>query len=1075
MWIVRLALRRPYTFVVMAMLIVILGVFTILRMPTDIFPDIDIPVISVVWNYGGLSPDEMEKRIVSNFERALTTTVSDIEHIESQTLSGVAVIKIFFQPGAKIEAATAQVTAIAQPVVRQMPPGTTPPFIIRYSASNVPIMQVALESDSLSEQQLFDYGTNFVRADLATIPGAQLPWPYGGKQRQVMIDIDPQRLYSRGLSAKDVNNALGLQNVVLPTGTAKIGTQEYPVILNASPEILDEIANLPIKTVDGTIVYMRDVANVRDGYAPQTNMVHVGSRRSVLMSVLKNGNASTLDVAKAAREMLPTTLARLPKELKASLLFDQSVFVRAAVDGVLKEAVIAAGLTALMLLVFLGSFRSTLIVIISIPLSILVAIIGLAALGHTLNVMTLGGMSLAVGILVDDATVELENVHRHLAMNKPIFRAILDGAGEIAVPAFVSTLCICIVFVPVAFITGAAKSLFVPLALAVVFAMMTSYFLSRTLVPTMVRYLLRAEAHPDAAHGGAPGHEHTGHAAHGSKKPHLGLRFLAAFDRGFERLRDAYGRVLALALEHRGFAVSAFGAFVAASLCLLPLVGEDFFPTVDAGLIKLHVRGAPGTRIEETEQRFASIESTVKSVVPPREIDTMLDILGTPYSGLNLSLSEGALISSADGQIYIALRPGHAPTADYVRKLRAELHRAYPDTTFFFLAPDISTQVLNFGIAAPIDVQVLGGVGKEGDTYAVAEHLAERLARIPGAADVHLAQVIDRPELRVDVNRTMAQGLGLTERDVANDLLVSLSSSGQVSPSYWLDPKRGVQYLVAVQTPQPIIDSLDSLRSTPLSTPGIPEPVLLSNVADITRAAGPTNITHYNVARTFDVQANVDGADLGSVAEAVDQVLKDERPHLPRGTTLKVKGQAESMRSSFQGLAYGLGFAVVLVYLLMVVNFQSWLDPLIILMALPGAISGIAWMLFLSHTTLSVPALMGTIMCVGVATANSILVVTFANGRRGHGLDAKQAALAAGMTRLRPVMMTALAMILGMLPMSLGLGEGGEQNAPLGRAVIGGLLVATFATLFFVPVMYSAMRAKAPVTDHELDSALEEA
>ena len=1073
MWIVRLALRRPYTFVVMAFLIVILGVFTILRMPTDIFPDIDIPVISVVWNYGGLSPDEMEKRIVSNFERALTTTVSDIEHIESQMLSGVAVIKIFFQPGAKIEAATAQVTAISQPLVRQMPPGTTPPFIIRYSASNVPIMQVALESDSLSEQQLFDYGTNFVRADLATIQGTQIPWPYGGKQRQVMVDIDPSRLYSRGISAKDVNTALGLQNVILPTGTAKIGTQEYPVVLNASPEILDEIADLPIKTIDGTILYMRDVASVRDGYAPQTNMVHVSGNRSVLMSVLKNGNASTLDVAKSIRSMLPTTLARLPKELKASLLFDQSLLVRAAVDGVLKEATIAAGLTALMLLIFLGSLRSTLIVIVSIPLSILVAIIGLAFLGHTLNVMTLGGMSLAVGILVDDATVELENVHRHLAMNKGIFRAILDGAGEIAVPAFVSTLCICIVFVPVAFITGAAKSLFVPLALAVVFAMMTSYFLSRTLVPTMVRYLLRGEAHPDAAHGGtdaAPGHG----GGHVGKKPHLGLRFLSAFERGFERLRAAYGRVLALALEHRGVAVAGFGAFVAASLCLLPLVGEDFFPTVDAGLIKLHVRGAPGTRIEETEQRFSSIESTVKTVVPPQEIDTMLDILGTPYSGLNLSLSEGALISSADGQIYIALKPGHAPTADYVRKLRSELHRAYPDTTFFFLAPDISTQVLNFGIAAPLDVQVLGGVGKDAETYALAERLAARIADIPGTADVHLAQVVNRPELRINVNRTMAQGLGLSERDVANDLLVSLSSSGQVSPSYWLDPKRGVQYLVAVQTPQPVIDSFESLRSTPLSAPGALEPVLLSNVASITRGIGATNITHYNVARTFDVQANVDGADLGSVAEAVDRVLAAERPRLPRGTTLKVKGQAESMRTSFEGLAYGLGFAVVLVYLLMVVNFQSWLDPFIILMALPGALAGIAWMLFLSRTTLSVPALMGTIMCVGVATSNSILVVTFANGRRQHGLDAKRAALVSGMTRLRPVVMTALAMILGMLPMSLGLGEGGEQNAPLGRAVIGGLLVATFATLFFVPVMYSLLRGKAPVSDHELDSALEE-
>jgi multidrug efflux pump subunit AcrB len=1064
MWIVRLALRRPYTFVVMAVLIVLLGGFTLLRMPTDIFPDIDIPVISVIWNYGGLSPDEMEKRIVSNFERALTTTVSDIEHIESQMLSGVAVIKIFFQPGAKIEAATAQVTAISQPVLRQMPPGTTPPFIIRYSASNVPIMQVALESSSLSEQQLFDYGTNFVRADIATIPGAQLPWPYGGKQRQVMVDIDPAKLYAHGLSPRDINTALGLENVILPTGTAKIGTQEYPVILNASPEVIEQIGELPVKATNGRITYIKDVATVRDGYAPQTNMVHVAGKKSVLMSVLKNGRASTLDVAAAVRRMLPGTLARLPKELEATLLFDQSLFVRAAVDGVLREALIAAGLTALMLFVFLGSARSTIIVIVSIPLSILVSIILLAALGQTLNVMTLGGMSLAVGILVDDATVELENVHRHMAMKKPIFRSILDGAGEIAVPAFVSTLCICIVFVPVTFITGAAKSLFVPLALAVVFAMMTSYFLSRTLVPTLVRYLLRGEveAYAHGSDGGRPAPRGIG-------------RSLAAFERGFEGLRTRYGQWLALALEHRLATVLLFAVFVGGSLCLLPLVGRDFFPTMDAGLIKLHVRGAPGTRIEETEQRFASIEETIRGVVPPREIGTMLDILGTPYSGLNLSLSEGALVSSADGQIYMALNHDHAPTAGYVRELRRVLNRTYPGTTFFFLAPDISTQVLNFGIAAPIDVQVVGGVGKEAETYALAEQLASRISEIPGAVDVHLAQVMARPELRIDVNRTMAEGLGLSERDVASDLLVSLSSSGQVSPSFWLDPKRGVQYLVAVQTPQARVDSLEALRSTPLSTPGNPEPQLLSNVATIRRGTGATNITHYNVARTFDIQANVDGTDLGSVADGIDRVLAGARPTLPRGASVTVKGQVESMQSSFRGLGYGLLFAVVLVYLLMVVNFQSWLDPFIILMALPGAMAGIAWMLFLSRTTLSVPALMGTIMCVGVATANSILVVTFANGRRHIGEGAKTAALASGMTRLRPVLMTALAMILGMLPMSLGLGEGGEQNAPLGRAVIGGLGIATFATLFFVPVMYSVLRGKAPVSDAELDSALEEA
>ncbi|HVU06067.1 MAG TPA: efflux RND transporter permease subunit [Polyangiaceae bacterium] len=1062
MWIVRLALRRPYTFVVMAMLIVLLGGFTILRMPTDIFPDIDIPVISVVWNYGGLSPDEMEKRIVSNFERGLTTTVNDIEHIESQTLSGVAVIKVFFQPGAKIEAATAQVTAIAQTAVRQMPPGTVPPFIIRYSASNVPILQAALESDSLGEQQLFDYGTNFIRADLVTIPGAQIPWPYGGKQREVMVDIDPEKLFAHGLSPKDVSAALGLENVILPTGTAKIGTSEYPIVLNASPEAIAELGDLPVKVVNGATVYVRDVATVRDGYAPQTNMVHVEGRRSVLMSILKNGSASTLDIAKHVREMLPKTLARLPKDLKATLLFDQSVFVRAAVTGVAKEALIAAGLTALMLLLFLGSWRSTLIVIVSIPLSILVSIVALAALGHTLNVMTLGGLSLAVGILVDDATVELENVHRHIGLRKPIVRAILDGAGEIAVPAFVSTLCICIVFVPVALITGAAKSLFVPLALAVVFAMMTSYFLSRTLVPTLVRHLLSREVDELAEHGGHPA------PARG-----FGGRIQEAFERRFEGLRAAYGRFLAVCLAHRGATIAAFLAFVAASLALLPLVGRDFFPTVDAGLIKLHVRGAPGTRIEETERRFARIEDTIRTVIPKREIGTMLDIIGTPYSGLNLSLSEGALVSSADGQIYIALGKDHEPTAEYVRSLRRTLRREYPDTTFFFLAPDISTQVLNFGIAAPIDVQVVGGVGKEEETYAVGRKLVERLAAIPGAVDVHVAQVTARPTLKVNVNRTMAQQFGLTERDVASDLLVSLSSSGQVSPSYWLDPKRGVQYLVAVQTPQPRIDSIEALRTTPLSVPNGPGPQLLENVASVARTSSAVNITHFNVARTIDVQANVDGTDLGSVADRVNQVLADVRGTLPRGVTLTLKGQVESMQSSFRGLALGLLFAVVLVYLLMVVNFQSWLDPLVILMALPGAMAGIAWMLFLSHTTLSVPALMGTIMCVGVATSNSILVVTFANGRRHLGADATQAALAAGMTRLRPVLMTALAMILGMLPMSLGLGEGGEQNAPLGRAVIGGLLVATVTTLFFVPVMYAVLRKRAPSTEAADDPALE--
>jgi CzcA family heavy metal efflux pump len=1046
MWLVRIALKRPYTFIVMAMLIVIVGVFSILRMPTDIFPDIDIPVISVIWNYSGLPPEEMEKRIVTNYERALTTTVNDIEHIESQSLTGVAVVKIFFQPGAHIEAATAQVTAISQSMVKLMPPGSTPPFILRYSASNVPIMQAALESDQLSEQQLFDYGVNFVRADFATIPGTQIPWPYGGKQRQIMVDIDPPRLYAWGLSPRDVQNAISVQNVILPTGTAKMGTNEYPVLLNSSPEAIQDIGDLPIKQVRGTTVYVRDVAHVRDGNSPQTNMVHVQGRRSVLMSILKNGNASTLDIAKNIRETLPTSLARLPKDLHVSLLFDQSLFVRAAVDGVVKEALIAAALTALMILLFLGSWRSTLVVVVSIPLSILTSIAILAALGQTLNVMTLGGMSLAVGILVDDATVAIENIHRNMQQQKPFIRAIVDGAQEIAVPAFVSTLCICIVFVPVAFITGAAKSLFIPLALAVVFAMMMSYFLSRTLVPTLVRLLLKKEA-----------------------EAHHETKLAAWFNRHFDRLRSGYGAWLAWALGHRRAVAGSFLAFVVVSLAaVFPILGEDFFPSVDAGLVKLHVRGPPGTRIEESEKHFADIERTINTVIPPSEIDTMIDNIGTPYSGLNLSLSEGVGISPADGDILIALKHGHKPTAGYMHQLRKTLPEQFAGTTFFFMAPDISSQVLNFGIAAPIDVQLVGAPGNEEATFELGKKLAALIERVPGAADVHLAQVVATPELKVNVDRTMAEQQGLSQRDVANDLLISLSSSGQVAPSYWLDAKRGVQYLVAVQTPQSSIGSLDDLRNTPLSTGQAPQ--LLSNVAQVTRTLGPSNVTHFNASRTFDVQANVEGTDLGSVAKGVEKAIDTLRPQFPRGTQVRVKGQVESMQSSFRGLGLGLLFAVVLVYLLMVVNFQSWLDPFVILMALPGAIAGIAWMLLLSRTTLSVPALMGSIMCVGVATANSILVVTFANDQRKVGRDATQAALASGMTRLRPVLMTALAMIIGMLPMSLGLGEGGEQNAPLGRAVIGGLLLATLTTLFFVPVMYSLLRKKAPKTDEEVEA-----
>jgi multidrug efflux pump subunit AcrB len=1022
----------------MAMLIAIAGGLSIRRTPTDIFPSIDIPVISVIWNYGGLPPEEMEKRIVNNFERFLTTIVGDIEHTESQTLTGIAVIKIYLHPGANVAQAIAQTTAVSQTAVRSMPPGTIPPLIVQYSATSVPIMQVALESDTLSEQQLFDYGINFIRSEIATIPGVQIPYPYGGKQRQIMVDIDPQRLHALGLSPRDVQTALSVQNVILPSGTAKLGTNEYPILVKASPETLDEIAGLPIKTIDRRTVYIRDVASVRDGNAPQTNLVHVEGRRSVLMTILKNGDASTLEVNARIRETIPRALERLPKEaqghLQVKMLFDQSIFVRASIDGVVREALIAAGLTALMILMFLGSWRSTLTVVISIPLSILFSIIVLWALGQTLNVMTLGGLALAVGILVDDATVAIENIHRNMHQRKPFTRAIIDGAQQIAIPAFVSTLCICIVFAPIAFLTGAARSLFVPMALAVVFAMLMSYLLSRTLVPTMVHYLLRRE----------------------SAGPN---RFTMAFERMFSRLRGSYGRGLAWALQHRAFVVGTFVIFIAGSFVMLSLVGRDFFPTVDAGLIKLHVRGAPGTRLEESEKRIAAIERTIRGVIPASEIETMLDVLGTPYSGINLSLSEGAAVSAADGQILIALRPGHRPTATYVRALREALRRAYPETTFFFLAPDISTQVLNFGLAAPIDLQVVGPIGSEDKTLAVAQDLATKVARVPGAADVHLAQVPKVPQLQIAIDRVQAQQAGLTERDVASDLLVSLASSGQVSPTFWLD-KRGVQYLVSVQTPQYAIDSIDALRATPISAGGKVQTI--GNLTQIKRATGPANITHFNIARTYDVQANVDGTDLGSVSDAVDELVAAARASAPPGTRIAVKGQAESMNSSFSGLRSGLLLAILLVYLLLVVNFQSWLDPFIILMALPGALAGIVWILFLTGTTLSVPALIGSIMCVGVATANSILVVSFANEQR-ITRDARSAALAAGMTRLRPVLMTALAMVLGMCPMAIGLGEGGEQNAPLGRAVIGGLVLATLTTLVFVPVMYSLLRRTPPM------------
>ena len=1044
MWIVRLALSRPYTFVVMAMMIAILGVVTIVRMPTDIFPEIDIPVVAVIWTYTGISPDEMETRVVGNYERVLVSTVTGIEHIESQSLNGISVVKIFLQEGANLDSAISQVVATSQQVLRSMPPGIYPPLVMRYNAANVPIVQVSLGSESLSEQQLFDYATTGLRPGMATVPGAQIPYPYGGKVRQIMIDIDPEKLHAWNLAAADISAAVNVQNLIAPSGSAKIGAQEYNVRLNSSPNAVAAIGDLPIKSFGTRTVFIKDVATVRDGFAPQTNIVRVDGERGVLQPILKSG-ASTLDIVNGIKSRLPYVMATLPESLRATLLSDQSIFVSGAIHGVLVEAAIAAGLTGLMILLFLGSWRSTLIVVISIPLSILVSIIILNQMGQTLNVMTLGGMALAVGILVDDATVEIENIHRNLHLGKSIVPAILDGAEQIATPAFVATLCICIVFVPVTFITGAARSLFTPMALAVVFAMLTSYLLSRTLVPTMVQYFLSAEAdmyRPGAQYG----------------RRNWIWRMHDAFNVQFDRFRHSYGQVLSWALHHRITVATLFGLMVVLSSALFPMIGRDFFPSVDSGQIRLHVRAPAGTRIEETERLFAKVDAVAREIIPAHELRTIIDNIGIPNSGINLALSDGSLMSSADGEILITLEHHHSPTAHYISKLRTELNTRFPDTTFFFKPPDIVTQVLNFGLSAPIDIQIVGPRKNYEENYAIAKKVRERISLIPGVVDAHLQQVPQTPELLIEADRTLLSQLGLSQREVSNDLLVSLSSSGQAAPNYWLDPKSGVQYPLAVQTPQYKINSVEAINSTPIAVNGTHnEPQLLGNLAKVRRGMGPTNVTHYNIAQSFDVLAAAEGTDLGSISSQIDRYLAELRPTLPRGTTITVRGQVQSMNTSFQGLGYGLIFAVVLVYLLMTVNFQSWTDPFIILMALPGAVCGIAWMLFVTRTTLNVPSLMGAIMCIGVATANSILLVTFANDLRKSGRSAIDSAWAAGVTRLRPVVMTALAMILGMLPMSLGFGEGGEQNAPLGRAVIGGLSMATFATLFWVPVVYSTI------------------
>ena len=1063
MWIVRLALRRPYTFVVMAVLILVLGVVSIETMSTDIFPTIDIPVVTVVWNYSGTSPEEMERRFTTISERAMTTTVNDIEHIESQSVSGISIIKVFFQPGAKIEAAVAQVSSVNQTILRILPPGTTPPFVLQFSASNVPILQAALSSSTLSEADLYDLGVNFVRTQLATVQGAQVPAPYGGKARQVMVDLDLGQLYSKGLSPTDVVNALTAQNLILPAGDAKIGLTDYVVRTNASPTVLDQLNALPIKSSNGAVVYMRDVAQVHEGFAVQQNIVRINGQRAALLTIMKAASASTLDIVKRVREAIPKIAAGLPPELKIDLLFDQSVFVRAALQGVVKEAAIAAGLTALMILLFLGSWRSTLIVAVSIPLSILTSIIIMKGFGQTLNTMTLGGLGLAVGILVDDATVEIENIHRNLGQGKEIEPAILDGAAQIAVPAFVSTLAICIVFVPVVFLSGAAKSLFTPLGLAVVFAMLASYLLSRTLVPTMVKFLLAGEVEMYQDHES----EGAGHAApaHANWVWRVHYRFNA----GFEKLRRRYSALLGWVLAHPGFALGCFGIFVAISACTIPFIGQDFFPTVDAGSFRLHVRTAPGTRIEEVENIFTQVDATIRQVIPPAELGMVLDDIGIPNGSFNLAFGDGSLTDVQDGEILVSLKEGHRPTAAYRESLRTILHQKFPDATFYFQASDIVNQILNFGLPAPIDIQLSGRAFEA--NYAVMQKIRKAVAAVPGAVDVHINQVVHAPELRVNVDRSRAQTVGLTESSVANSMLYALAGSGTAQPNYWLNPQNGINYSVVVQTPQYLIHSVDDVRSIPITPGGTLSaaasgsaggvaPQQLSNVAEVVHTSSPAVTNHYNVQPVFDVFVNTQGRDLGAVSNDIDRVLTGfrARNEIPKGATLSVRGQVSSMHDSFTGLGLGMIFAVLLVYLLMVVNFQSWLDPFIILTALPGAACGILWMLFLSGTTFSVPSLMGAIMCVGVATANSILMVTFANDQRAAGMGALEAAASAGATRLRPVLMTALAMILGMLPMSLGMGEGGEQNAPLGRAVIGGLLVATVTTLLIVPIFYSRLR-----------------
>jgi multidrug efflux pump subunit AcrB len=1040
--IVRIALSRPYTFIVAALLIFLIGTLAALRMPVDIFPSINIPIIGVAFQYQGLPPDQMAGRIITPFERALTTTVNDIEHFEANSYTTFGIVKIYFHPTVNIATANAQVTAIAQSLLKQMPAGTTPPLIINYSASSVPIIQLALSGKGLTEQNLADLGVNFVRPRLVTVQGAGIPWPFGGKSPQVMFDLDTAALEARGLTGLDVANALAAQNLITPVGSEKIGDYEYTVNLNSAPSKIQELGDLPIKSVGGAMVYMHDVAQVHNGNAVQTNVVHVDGNRSVLLSVFKNGTTSTLDIVSGIKKMLQVIKPSLPDALEIKPIGDQSAFVRASINGVIREGVIAAALTSLMILLFLGSWRSTLIVTTSIPLSILGAIGALSAIGETLNIMTLGGLALAVGILVDEATVTIESINYHLEQGKEVETAIIDGASQIVIPAFVSLLCICIVFIPMFFLSGVARFLFVPMAESVIFAMVFSFLLSRTLVPTIAKYLLRK-------HVGV-----VGERSDGVESPPRNplVRFQHGFEKGFGRLRAGYHDLLALAIEHRRLFVGGFLGFIAVSFLLAPFLGRNFFPQVDGGQMLLHVRAPVGMRIEETAGRFAEVEKAIREVIPPSEVAAVADNIGTYLSAINTIYNNTGTIGESDGDIQISLNPGHAPTADYVSRLREELPRRFPGMTFSFLPADIVSQILNFGAPAPIDLQVRGN-DLDAD-YAYANKLLAQVRHVPGVADARIQQSARQPTINVNMDRTRARYTGVTAADVTNSLVVNLASSSQVAPTYWLNEKNGVTYPIALQTPQYQINSLPALQNLPINATGAPTTVL-GGIADIRRTYSDAVVSQYDIAPMVEIYATTQGRDLGAVSADIQRIVAQNDKDKPKGSIVALVGQTATMNSAYSGLLFGLLGAIVLVYFVVVINFQSWTDPFVIITALPAAIAGIVWMLFATHTTLSVPALTGAIMCMGVATANSVLVISFAREKLNEIGDATQAALEAGFVRLRPVSMTALAMVIGMLPMALGLGEGGEQNAPLGRAVIGGLIFATISTLFFVPVMFS--------------------